>query len=62
MEFGDAGFRLDVADDHAVWVRGEQQPKDSQPRLGAEGGEHVRVTGDVGVRDLHNYISTLIEI
>ena len=35
-------------DDHAVRVRGQQQPHDPEPRLGAERGEHVGVPGDVG--------------
>src|SRR6476659_5765297 len=34
---GDAGFGLDVADDEAVGMRGEQESDDAQPRFRAQG-------------------------
>ena len=42
----DAGLGLDLADHQAVGMGGEQEPHDAEPRLGAEGGEHVGEVGD----------------
>ena len=40
---------LDVADDEAVRVGGQEQAHDAEPRLGAERGEHVGEPADAGV-------------
>ena len=44
---GDIEFGLDVSDDQAVGMGGEEQLHDAKAGFGAHGGEHVGEAGDV---------------
>ena len=60
--------RLDIADHHAVGMRGEQELHDAQSRFRAHGGEHIGISRDlfrIGFpchEILALYISRYIEI
>src|SRR5215471_15467396 len=63
----DVELRLDLARDHALRVSGQEQAKDLQPYLGAEGGEHVGIAGGLGRRCLERagslgHISIMVEL
>jgi hypothetical protein len=58
-------FILDISDDQAFWMRGQQELHDAKAGLGSHRGEHVRVSGDMvdiwlGVYRFH--ISMIAEI
>jgi hypothetical protein len=37
-------FALDLANHHSIGVRSKERPQNASARLGAEGGEHFRVS------------------
>ncbi len=47
MEFGISISVLNVADNEAFGMRGQQKLHDAKTRFGAHGGEHVGVTSDL---------------